>query len=121
MAATIEFEDDAASPLTSFNWGAIQDGADSQFKFFAKNTGDQSATSVIISIARLNQNDGVDLALLAADVSGNPDTFSASPLNVGTLAPGDSVAFWLKVTVPSGTTPKGNPRQFDVVADYQGT
>lgn len=121
MAATIELENDASAPITSFNWGSIQNGASEQFKFHAKNTGDQSATSILISVTRLNNNDGIDLALLATDVAGNPGSFSASPLNIGTLAPGQSVTFWAKVLVPSGATPAGNPRQFNLQADYQGT
>lgn len=121
MAATIEIEDDAGSPIGSFDWGAILDNSNEKFKFFAKNTGDRDATSVLISIERLNQNDGVDFALLAPDSGGNPGAFTASPLNIGTLASGARVAFWLKVTVGSGTTPGGNPRQFYSQVDYHGT
>lgn len=121
MAATIELENDAGSPITSFDWGAILDNANEAFKFFAKNTGDQNATSVLLSVQRLNQNDGLDFALIAPDVGGNPGSYTASPLNIGTMIPGASVAFWVKVTVPSGTTPGGNPRQFYAQADYHGT
>lgn len=121
MAATVEIQDDAGSPLTSFSWGAILDNTDEEFKFFAANTGDQDATSLLLSVTRLNQNDGVDLALIAPDVGGNPGTYTAAPLNIGTLVSGGSVAFWVKVTVPAGTTPGGNPRQFYVQSDYRGT
>lgn len=121
MAANVEVEDDTGAAITSFNWGGIQDGALLQFKFLAKNTGDVDADSVIIDAERLNTNDGVDLVLLALDVAGNPGSFSAVPLNIGTMIPGQVVAFWAKVTVPTGTTPGGNPRQFNLVVDYTGT
>lgn len=121
MAANIEVEDDTGAAITSFNWGGIQDGSLLQFKFLAKNTGDADAESVIIDNERLLQNDGVDLTLLALDAAGNPGAFSATPLNIGTMIPGQVVAFWVKVTVPTGTTPGGNPRQFNVVVDYTGT
>lgn len=121
MAANVEIEDDASNPITSFSWGAILDNNFEQFKFIAKNVGDQDATSLLLSVVRLNQNDGVDLALIAPDVGGNPGSYAASPLNIGTLIPAASVAFWVKVTVPTGTTPGGNPRQFFISCDYVGT
>lgn len=120
MSANVEIMTDAGDPATSFNWGAIPDGSSEEYQFFAENTGDQNASSVLVSLARLNQNDGVDFALIAPDVGGNPGVYAASPLSFGTLAPTDSTPFWVKVTVPVGTTPGGNPRQFDVVASFKG-
>jgi hypothetical protein len=121
MAATIEIENDTGSPITSANFGAVDGGSSQQLKFQAKNVGDQDATSVQLSIARLASNDGLDFAQLAVDIGGNPGTFSNSPINVGTMVVGAIYVFWGKVTVPVGETPAGNPRQFDVIAVYTGT
>lgn len=121
MSALVTLEDDTGAGITSYNWGAVADGSALQYKFKAANTGDQNATSVIVSAERLNQNDGFDFALLALDVSGNPGAFSASSLNIGTLTPGQVVSFWVKVNIPVGTTPGGNPRQFNTLVTYAGT
>ena len=121
MAATIEIENDTGSPITSANFGAVDGGSSQQLKFQAKNVGDQSATSVQLSIARLASNDGLDFAQIALDVGGNPGVFGTAPLNLGTMAVGAIYVFWGKVTVPVGATPAGNPRQFDVIAVYTGT
>jgi hypothetical protein len=69
----------------------------------------------------LNQNDGIDFAQIAEDIGGNPGSFGTAPISIGTLNPEDTVYFWVKVTVPSSTTPAGNPRQFNVVARFTGT
>lgn len=121
MAALIEIEDDTGSPITSGNFGAVDGGSSQQLKFKAKNVGDQTATSVQLTIARLASNDGLDFAQLAVDVGGNPGSFSTAPINVGTLIAGAVYTFWGKVTVPVGETPAGNPRQFDVIATFTGT
>jgi len=121
MAATIEIQTDAGVPITSFNWGAIGDGDDAEYKFKAKNIGDQDASSVLIFVERLVQNDGVDFASIAEDVGGNPGTYAPTPLNIGSLPAGDEVFFWVDVTVPTGTTPAGNPRQFKTKATWRGT
>jgi hypothetical protein len=121
MAATIEFEDDALSPITSYGWGAIEDGVTLEYKFNAKNVGDQDVTGLLLYIERVTQNDGFDFPLMAPDVGGNPGTYTSSPLSPGTLVPNATYTFWIKVTVPVGTTPAGNPRQFNVRVDYRGT
>ena len=121
MAATIEIEDDASNPITAANFGAVNGGANQQLKFQVKNVGDQNATSVQLSIARLASNDGLDFAQVAEDVGGNPGSYGTAIINLGTMIPGAIIAFWVKVTVPNGTTPAGNPRQFDIVATYTGT
>lgn len=121
MSAVITLEDDAGNPITSYNWGAVQNGVPANYKFQAANTGDQNALSVILSLQRLNQNDGIDFALIAPDVGGNPGTFAASSLSLGTLTPNQVVPFWVQVSPPTGTTPAGNPRGFNVEVDYQGT
>jgi len=120
MSAQLEFRSDAEEPLTSFNWGAIDASDFEQFQFICKNIGDQDATSVLIEELRLNQNDGIDFVLIAPDVGGNPGSYAASPLNVGTLAPNEEFPFWAKVTVPTGVNPGGNPRQFRIRAGYKG-
>jgi hypothetical protein len=121
MAATLEIENDAGTPITSSNFGAVNGGAYEEIKFILKNVGDQSATSVQLSIARLAANDGIDFAQIAEDSGGNPDSYGTTTINLGTLAADASVSFWVKITIPTGTTPAGNPRQFDVLATYTGT
>jgi hypothetical protein len=121
MASNVQLQSDAGVPVTSWNFGAIAGAADSQQKFRVENIGDQSATSVQISPVRLAQNDGVDFAQIAPDASGNPGAYSAAALVLGTMAPGDIIYFWVKATVPLGTTPAGNPRQFDIRLEYTGT
>lgn len=121
MAAILEIQDDAGNPITSSNFGAVNGGDSQAVKFKVKNVGDQSATSVQLSIARLASNDGIDFAQIAEDFGGNPGAYSTAAINVGTLIADASTDFWVKVTVPTGTTPAGNPRQFDILAIYTGT
>ena len=121
MAATIEIEDDTGSPITSANFGAVDGGSSQQLKFQVKNVGDQAATSVQLSIARLASNDGLDFAQITLDVGGNPGVYGTASLNLGTMIAGAVIAFWGKVTVPVGATPAGNPRQFDIISTYTGT
>jgi hypothetical protein len=121
MAASIEIQDDTGAPITSANFGAVDGGSNQAIKFTVKNVGDQSATSVQVSIARLASNDGIDFAQIAEDIGGNPGTYGTADLNIGTLAADASADFWVKVAVPTGTTPAGNPRQFDIIATYTGT
>jgi len=121
MAATLEIENDTGAPITSVNFGAVNGGANQALKFRVKNVGDQSATSVQLSIARLASNDGIDFAQIAEDIAGNPGSYGTVILNLGTMIANAYSDFWVKVTVPVGTTPAGNPRQFDIVATYTGT
>ena len=121
MAANIEIQSDAGVALTSFNFGAISGGATGQQKFRIQNVGDTDSTSVSLYIQRLSANDGVDYALLAEDIEGNPGEFSANVINLASLAAGAIIYFWAKVIVPVGTTPAGNPRAFDAVVQYTGT
>jgi hypothetical protein len=106
MAATIQILDDSEEAITSVNFGAI-DGGD-------------SATGASLELERAAGSDGVDNCLLALDSGGNPGTYSAGPISLGTIAAGAQVAFWVKVTPPNGTTPAGNPRQFDFKVRYSG-
>jgi hypothetical protein len=124
MAANIELQNDALDVITSFNFGAIDGGDDLAIKFYVKNIGSTDAQSVRVFAQRLAQNDGLDFIQMAFDNGGNPGTYIstlATGLDFATLAAGVSQAFWLKVTVPVGTTPAGNPRMFDAVVEYTGT
>lgn len=121
MSSNLQLQDDTGTPITSESFGALDGGDFEGRKFQVENIGDQDATSAILSAVRLAANDGVDFVLLAPDAGGNPGAYSSTPLSIGDLAPGDIVPFWVKVTVPVGTTPAGNPRQFEVVVDYYGT
>jgi hypothetical protein len=121
MPANVEIQNDAGVPITTWNFGAVGGGSYTEQKFIIENTGADQATSVGILVERLVQNDGIDFITIAPDSGGNPGTYISGTINVGTLAAGAEYAFWVKVTIPSGTTPRGNPRQFDVVVEYTGT
>lgn len=121
MPAQIDLENSAETPITSYNYGSVAGSGVNTQKFYAANSGDIDASSVTILITRIAQNDGIDFVDMAPDVAGNPGTYQTSPLNIGTLSAGANVAFWVRVSVPGGTTPFGNPRQFDIVASYTGT
>jgi hypothetical protein len=121
MAANIELTDDADNIITSFNFGAINGAAELALKFKVKNLGDSDANSVRLYAQRLNQNDGLDFVALAKDNGGNPGVYTTSELDFGTMAAAAIEIFWAKVTVPLGTTPAGNPRQFDCICEYTGT
>ena len=120
MAAVIEIENDAGTPITSANFGAIDGGTSQQLKFILKNTGTESATSVQLSVTRLASNDGIDYASIAEDFGGNPGAFDTAVINVGTMIANTVKAFWVKITVPTGTTPSGNPRQLSINCVYTG-
>jgi len=121
MSASVELQSDAGVPITVWNFGAVTGGAFTEQKFIAKNVGTDPADSVLIYAQRLVQNDGIDFITIAPDVAGNPGAYQTGSLNVGTLAADDEYAFWVKVTVPGGTTPQGNPRQFTTLVEYNGT
>jgi hypothetical protein len=117
----LEIENDAGTPVTVIDLGAIYPEDFSQKKFIVKNVGDTIATSVTIQTVRIAQTDGLEHAYLANDNGGNPDTYSTNPISVGTLAAGASYLFWLKISVPLGASPVGNPRIFNLTAKYQGS
>jgi hypothetical protein len=121
MAANVEIQSDAGVALTSLDFGAIGGNSNEQQKLRVQNIGDTEATSVSVYVQRLAANDGIDYALIAEDIEGNPGAFANNVLNVNTLAPGAYVVFWVQVTIPIGTTPAGNPREFDAVVKYTGT
>ncbi len=121
MAANIEIQDDSGNALTSYNFGAIAGNAELGIKFRLQNVGDTDASSVSLFLQRLSANDGLDFAVIAEDIEGNPGTYSPNVINVGSLAAGAIKYFWGKVVVPVATTPAGNPREFDFVVQYTGT
>jgi hypothetical protein len=121
MAAIIELANDAGVVISSFNFGAIDGGDNLALKFQIRNIGDTDANSVRLFVQRLMQNDGLDFVLLAKDNGGNPGTYTTAALSFGTMIAGATELFWAKVTVPTGTTPAGNPRQFDCIVEYTGT
>ncbi len=121
MPAIITFENDALTPITSENYGSISGGSFTQGRFNATNTGNTNATNLQIIMSRITSNDGVDFLLLAPDVNGNPGTFGTNTLNVGTLIPGGVYWFWTKILVPANASPAGNPRLFNIQAQYSGT
>lgn len=121
MAANLEIQNDAGEPITSVNFGAVDGGGDGEQKLALQNIGDSASASVQLTVRRLAQNDGIDYASLALDIEGNAGEYSAEALAIGDLAANATIYFWVKVTVPAGTTPAGNPRQFDIFATYTGT
>jgi hypothetical protein len=120
MPATITFLDDADVPITQWPFGIISENNFVQYKFKAKNTGTANATSVILKLVQTGTNDGADFITFAPDVDGNPGTYAATDIAVGTLAPDAEYTFWVKVTVPSNSSPIGNPRSFYISASYNG-
>lgn len=121
MAASIELANDAGQIISSFNFGAINGGGNLAIKFQIRNQGNSSANSVRLFAQRLMQNDGLDFVQLAKDNGGNAGEYTTQALDFGTMEAGAVAIFWAKVTVPVGTTPAGNPRQFDAVVEYTGT
>ena len=121
MPANIVVENDASQPITSSNFGSISGGVTIAKKYRLENQGNAQATSVQVSLQRLLQNDGLDFAHIAPDVAGNAGQYQSGLLNIGTLNPGGVAYFWGQVTVPVGTSPAGNPRQFDIVTEYSGS
>jgi hypothetical protein len=117
----LEIENDAGTPVTTIDFGAIFGGNYDEKKLIVKNVGDTPATSVLIQASRIYQNDGIDNAFLAIDESGNPGEYTVYPITVGTLAAGATYTFWVKIVIPSGESPAGNPRQLNLIAKYQGS
>jgi hypothetical protein len=121
MPATLIIENDALTPINTVNFGSVSGGGNQQIRMLLTNTGTVTATSVVLALTRITINDGVDYTLLAPDVSGAPGTFSQNPLTPGTLAAGAQYWFWVKVVVPVGASPQGNPRNFNIAVTYAGT
>ncbi len=121
MPATLIIENDAMTPVNTVNFGSVSGGGIQQIRLLLTNTGTVTATSVVLALTRITINDGVDYTLLAPDVSGAPGTFGTTPLTPGTLAAGGQYWFWVKVSVPVGASPQGNPRSFNIQTSYSGT
>lgn len=121
MPASIRILDDAFNVVTSLNFGAIAASASQSKKIYIENNGTTSASSVRINLHRVASNDGVDYSKFAQDDSGNPGTYQTGEISLGTVTAGQRVPLWVKATTPAGVSPQGNPRQFDVTADYIGT
>lgn len=121
MPATLIIENDALVPINTVNFGSVSGGGYQQIRMLLTNTGTVEATSVVLSLTRITTNDGVDYTLLAPDVSGAPGTFGTSPLTPGTMSAGGTFWFWVKVIVPVGASPQGNPRNFNIAVTYAGT
>ena len=122
MPAILTYESDALVPFTTLNFGAIDGGTFYQQRVNVTNTGTTTATSISIALNRITSNDGIDYTALAPDVSGTPGTYSTNPLTIpGGLAAGAVYWFWVKVTVPVGASPQGNPRQVQFLSTYAGT
>lgn len=121
MPATLIIENDALTPINTVNFGTVAGGNNQQIRMLLTNTGNVTATSVVLSLSRITTNDGVDFTQIAPDVSGAPGTFSTNPLTPGTMAAGAQYWFWVSVSVPVGATPQGNPRAFNLQVNYAGT
>lgn len=120
MPAACVFQDDAGLTISTKSFGAIIDGSSVQKKLYVFNAGESVASGLKISTERYVTSDGVEFVQIAEDTGGNPDTFS-SILYLGDLQAGERVPFWVKIQVPVGTTPAGNPRGFELNLEYQGT
>lgn len=118
MSAQLEFFDsDGSTIITTYNLGSVATpGSSTNKKFFVDNFGDQTAQSLTVSLEAVGTNDGDDYALLATDSGGSPGSFGVGPISLGNLSASTSIAFWTRVTLPSGITPDGNPRRYNLLA-----
>jgi hypothetical protein len=118
MPATLRFLDtDGTTVITTEDLASIlSPGSSSNKKLYVENSGDQTAQSVTVENEAVGTNDGVDYALLAADVAGSPGAFSTSPVSLGDIAAAAKVAFWAKVTLVAGLSAEGNTREYKIHA-----
>lgn len=116
MSAALEYLDsDGVTVITAKNSGNIPSpGQSSQFKVFLKNTGDQTAQGLTVTIVQIGTNDGNSFAQIAPDNGGTPGTFGTSPLSLGNLAAGATVALWFQEVIPAGISADNNPRKYDL-------
>lgn len=106
--------------ISTKTFGAINDGSYVQKKLYVFNAGESDATGLQVSAERYLTSDGVDFVQVAEDSGGNPGAYS-SIIYMGELKAGEKVPFWVRIQVPVGTTPAGNPRGFELDLEYQGT
>jgi hypothetical protein len=118
MSAILQILDtDESTVLTSINEGNIETPeTTTAVKRFVKNNGDETAEETEIELVTVGTNDGVDYAYLAEDLGGTPGSFQQTPVSLGTISAGSTVAFWMRESVPAGRTADNNVRRFDLRA-----
>ncbi len=116
-AALRVLDSDGSTVITTLNLGNIATpGNSSQHKCFVNNNGTSTAQSVSLTINQVGTNDGNSYLQTAPDVSGSPGTCGQTSISLGDIAVSASVAFWVRVVLPSGLTADNNPRRVDVKA-----
>lgn len=123
MAAQVRFLDtDETTVLTNLNQGNIETpetGASK--KIFVQNFGTTDAEEVTVSIDAVGTNDGEQYVETALDAGGSPGAFGTDDLDLGTIAPLDSVPIWTRIVHPAGLTADANPRRAKLTASYLTT
>lgn len=77
-----------------------------------QNFGTTDAVGVTVSIETVGTNDGETYAKIAEDLGGSPGTFGTDDVDLGTIAPLATEAFWTEAVLPSGLTADNNPRRY---------
>lgn len=121
MAANLIFLDDTLAPISTENFGSIVGGASTQLKLYISNTGTTTASATVLKQIRQASNDGVSYVECAVDSGGSPGSYTTNDISFGTILAGVNVPFWVKVALPNGVSPAGNPRLFNLELDYTGT
>lgn len=118
MPATLRVLDsDGSTVITTLNLGSVSTpGSTSGHKCFVNNNGTATAQSVSLTIEQVGTNDGNSYLQTAPDSGGSPGTWGQTSISLGDIAVSASVAFWVRVVLPSGLTADGNPRRVNVKA-----
>ncbi len=118
MPANLIFTIDGTVQETAINLGAVPSpGTSVATRLILANVGDTAAGNLSVSVPILFGNDGNQWARLAPDVSGVPGPFTAGPLTLNPLQPGQQVALWTEADIQAGLTPSGNPRRYKVIVN----
>jgi hypothetical protein len=116
-AALRTLDSDGSTVITTVNLGNLATpGTSANKKLFVQNFGTVTAQSVTLEIEAVGTNDGNLYLQTAPDVSGSPGTFAQTTITMGDIAVLATVAFWIRVVLPSGLTADDNPRRANLVA-----
>lgn len=123
MSAQLQFfASDGATVITTTSLGNVATpGTSTQVKLFINNFGDQTAQNTTVALQQIGTNDGFTYGQIAPDVSGSPGVFGNATLNLGSIAAGSKVPFWVESVLISGLTADGNARRFNLLATAQTT
>lgn len=91
---------------TPYDFGEMQNG-EIFHKYTLKNSSLLTATNIVLSVVRHEQEFGIEWAYIAKDVSGVPDTYGTS-ISFDSLGPGESLDFWVRVRRDPNTPYEGD-------------